>query len=264
MKSELTVPYNLTCGYFDCSSFRQLKVSPQRRCETFEVEYFLEDGKNTFSDGVAYPIRKNFVLICTPGEERYSELPFKTKYLKFSCEGKLAEVLRHAPKYFHVSNSIEANELLDSIASLCTLNRWDSILLHGRLLTYVSLLLSEANRQRHPDAYKSRTVRDAEEYIKEHFAEDIKLSDIASAVNLSPNYFHTLFSEVREISPREYLENYRIKVAQELLLTTELPLSEISSRCGFSTQQYLTSVFKSRTGMTPTAFRHQQQSKYII
>ena len=230
----------------------------------FEIEYFLEDGNNIFLNENSYHVKKNRVHICSPGDIRNSELPFKTKYLKFSCEGKLAEVLRHAPKYFYVSSSLEANELLDDIVSLCTLNRWDSILLHGRILTYISLLLSEANRQSHPDSYKGKTVNDAEEYIKEHFAEDIKLQDIASAVTLSPNYFHTLFSEVREISPREYLENYRIKVAEELLLTTELPLSEISDRCGFSTQQYLTSVFKSRTGMTPTAFRQQHQSKYII
>ncbi len=264
MKNELTLPTNLTCGYFDCSSFRQLKTSPKRTCEVFEIEYFLEDAGRTFSSGEAYHIRKNFVLLCRPGEVRYSELPFKTKYVKFSCEGRLAEAISAAPRYFHVSHSLEANTLLDEIITLYSMQRWDSILLHGKLLTYISLVLGEAERTLTVDSYKGKVVTAAEEYIKEHYSSSIKLSDIAAAVSLSPNYFHTLFREATGRTAREYLEDFRIKVAKELLLTTELALSEIAERCGFSTQQYLTSVFKLRTGVSPSAFRKEHRSNYII
>ena len=82
MENRLLLPTNLLCGYFDCATFGQLSVSPKRICTIFEIEYYLEDAGNTYSDGVAYPIRRNWVRLCVPGEERYSELPFKTKYVK--------------------------------------------------------------------------------------------------------------------------------------------------------------------------------------
>ncbi|MBE6554144.1 MAG: helix-turn-helix transcriptional regulator [Ruminococcaceae bacterium] len=262
MNNELLLPTKISCGYFDCSSFSSLKVSSKRICTIFEIEYFLEDGKNTFSNGIAYPIRRGYVRISVPGEERYSELPFKTKYVKFVAEGQLADILRNAPKYFYVTQGQEALALLDEIITLHTTQRWDRIRLHGKLLCYLSLLLENANRPS-PENYKCEIVRHAEKFIKKHFGAPIKLRDVAKAVGLSPNYFHTVFSEAMGLTPREYLEEYRIKIAKKLLLTTQLTLCEIAEQCGFHTQQYLTTVFKSKLGCSPSQFRNQHQSAYV-
>ena len=263
MKYEISMPTQLTCGYFDCSSFGALKVSPARICTTFEIEYFLDDGKNTFSDGVAYPIRRNYVRICSPGEKRYSELPFKTKYVKFKAEGKLSEILRNTPKYFYVSQYHEANDLLDEIITLHTAQNSDEILLQGKLLCYISLLLENANHAERTDPYKIGITERAKEYIKKHSGESVKLYDIAKAVNLSPNYFHTIFSEICGMTPRTYLEEQRIKKAKRLLLTTQLSLTEIAESCGFHTQQYLTAIFKKKVGGSPSQFRSTHQSAYF-
>lgn len=264
MKNELLLPTGLMCGYFDCSAFGSLKVSPERTCATFEIEFFLEDGRNTFSDGNVYPIRRNFALICTPGEKRHSDLPFKTKYLHFYAEGKLAEILKKAPRYFHVSQSLEANALLDEIITIHTVQGCDDILLSSKFLSYISLLLENAKCSEQVNSAQNETVVRSQEFIKEHYADPIKLSDIARAVNLSPNYFHAVFSEVCGITPREYLEEYRVKIAQSLLLTTQLSIGEIAEQCGFKSQQYLSAVFRTRLGCSPTRFKRQHQDLYLI
>ena len=263
MTTQLSLPTELMCSYFDCSSFGDLKISPKRRCTLFEIEYFLEDGKNTYPNGVAIPIRQNFVLICHPGEERYSELPFKTKYIKFAAEGPLAEILKKAPRYFHVSQSFEANVLLDEIITLSTLPQEDPLLLYGKLLNYISLLLENAKRFDEIAPYQKETVVKAQEFIQKHYGEHLPLHRIAESVNLSPNYFHTVFSRVCGLTPREYLTEYRIKTAKQLLLTTQLPLSEIAERCGFQNQQYLTTVFRTKVGCSPMHFRRQHQNAYF-
>ena len=263
MKNELLLPTNLTCGYFDCSSFIPLSISPKRICTTFEIEYFLEDGKNTYSDGNSYRICRNFALICSPGEERYSELPFKTKYVKFAAEGKLAEILKNAPRYFCVLRNHEATTLLDEIITLHTMEAWDEIQLYGKLLAYISLLLGDANHSGTADSYKSKIVVKAQEYMKAHYGETVRLCNIAGAVSLSPNYFHTIFSEVCGQTPREYLEAYRVSIAKRLLLTTQLSLSEIAEQCGFHNQQYLTTVFRSHVDCSPVQFKRTHQKTYF-
>ena len=262
MEERLILPSKIWCGYFDSSSFAPLKESPKRINELFEIEYYLEDGKYTYSDGQKYPIRRSFVYIGTPGEERCSDLPFKTKYVKFAAEGKLAEILKSARRYFRVYRSFEAETLLDEIITLYTMKEWDEILLQGKILSYISLILAESKRTSTDDSYKANVVIKAKDYMKEHLSEPIKLCDIAKEVSLSPNYFHTVFSEVTGISPRDYLTEHRINTAKKFLLTTELSQSEIAERCGFKTQQYMSMVFKAKTGCTLSHFRQKHRDAY--
>ena len=263
MSNELVLPQAIMCGYYDSLNFSSLKRSQQRTSTMFEIEYFLEDGKYTYAGGVAYPISRNFVLICPPGEERYSDLPFKTKYVKFSVKGRLADVLRTCPRYFHVSASMEALTLLDEIIALHTSENENDLLLYGKLLNYISLLTENANRWASGDLYQNEIIEKAQEFMKDNYREPIKLSDIASAVNLSPNYFHTTFSKNCGKTPRQYLEDYRISMAKKLLLTTRLTLEKIAEQCGFETQQYLATVFKAKTGFSPAQFKRQHQSTYF-
>lgn len=264
MSNQLTLPTRLVCGHFDSNSFGPIKMTPKRTCTTFEIEYFLEEGNNIFLNDSTYRVKKNCVHICSPGDVRNSELPFKTKFVKFYVEGKLANMLKSAPKYFRVYRSYEALALLDEIIMLSTSSESDELLLQGKLLTYISLILEEADSAQKASSYKRRIVMQSQSYIKEHFCEQIKLSDIARDVNLSPNYFHSLFTEVCGMTPHDYLVEHRINIAKNLLITADLSLSDIAERCGFKNQQYLTSVFKSKIGLSPTHFKKEHQSAYFV
>jgi AraC-like DNA-binding protein len=147
---------------------------------------------------------------------------------------------------------------------LSTSSESDELLLQGKLLTYISLILEEADSAQKASSYKRRIVMQSQSYIKEHFCEQIKLSDIARDVNLSPNYFHSLFTEVCGMTPHDYLVEHRINIAKNLLITADLSLSDIAERCGFKNQQYLTSVFKSKIGLSPTHFKKEHQSAYFV
>ena len=263
MANELILPSNIICGYCDSSAFGNLKVTPKRVSTMYEIEYFVEDGKYVFLNGTAYRARKNYVHICLPGDVRNSELPFKTKYLKFHVEGKLAELLSSAPRYFCVYRYFEALALLDEIIMLYASEEYNEVLLQGKILTYISLLLEEANNSQKSNSYKRRIVMQAQSFIKEHYSEQLRLSDVAKQINLSPNYFHTMFTEACGISPHDYLIEYRVSVAKNLLITADLTLSHIAECCGFKTQQYMTSIFKSKLECTPAQFRQQHQNAYL-
>ena len=59
----------------------------------------------------------------------------------------------------------------------------------------------------------------------------------------------------------EYLKKLRIDKAQQLIRTTELTISEISDRVGFSDYNYFRRVFKSETGISAKEYRQQSISK---
>lgn len=98
-------------------------------------------------------------------------------------------------------------------------------------------------------------LRRAREFIEAHLSDDIGLGDIAAAAGLSPFHFARAFKKATGRSPYRYLIERRIAYARMLLMTTDLPLSEIALASGFSSQQQFTSMFGKIVGTTPARFR---------
>jgi AraC family transcriptional regulator len=89
------------------------------------------------------------------------------------------------------------------------------------------------------------------DYIHAHLDGDLSMVQIASSVNTSPTYFASLFKTATGISLHQYVIKQRVERAKLLLETTDLPISNIASQVGFSSQSHLTQHCKSLTGMTP-------------
>jgi AraC family transcriptional regulator len=100
--------------------------------------------------------------------------------------------------------------------------------------------------------YKLRQVFD---YINEHLENNLTLIELASAVNISPSYFASLFKRATGTTPHQYVMQCRIKKAKKLLRETELSLVEICYQVGFQNQSHFTRVFRQYTNTTPKNYR---------
>lgn len=77
----------------------------------------------------------------------------------------------------------------------------------------------------------------------------------AELLFLSPNYLSDLLKKETGKTAQEYLHYYLIEEAKNKLLNTNDPINEIAFNLGFEYPQYFSKLFKSKTGMTPLAFR---------
>lgn len=259
----LSMPDQILCGYFDCSTFAGLSVSPERVRTLYEIEYYLEDGRSTFSDGTEYPIRRAHVLVGLPGQRCNSLLPFKTKYIKCNASGTLAERIAALPPYFPVRSSREVEHLFDGVIASQS-ESCDELTRAAAFFALLSHLSEEANAPRESTDPNTLVVTRAKKYVEEHLAEPVKLSDVAAAVSLSPSYFHTVFVSALNMTPHEYLTDCRVKAAMDLLSLTSLSMPEIAERCGFANQQYLGTVFKAHTGLSPAHYRKLHRRDYLV
>lgn len=73
---------------------------------------------------------------------------------------------------------------------------------------------------------------------------------------LSPNYLSDLLKKETGKTAQEYLHYYLIEEAKNNLLNTNDPINEIAFNLGFEYPQYFSKLFKSKTGMTPIAYRN--------
>lgn len=92
-------------------------------------------------------------------------------------------------------------------------------------------------------------------FIKEHYAEEITLQQIAEAGDVSVREAQRIFQRVVNDRPMNYLAIYRITKAAELIQTTEHMMGEIAALCGFNSQSYFTKCFHRHYGMSPSAYR---------
>ena len=98
----------------------------------------------------------------------------------------------------------------------------------------------------------------AKQYIIDNFNKNITLKDVADEVFLSQNYLSELFKKEIGEGFYDFLSNYRIKKAKEILLTTNLKVYEIAKNVGYNDAITFGRVFKKITGTTPNNFRNNK------
>lgn len=96
-------------------------------------------------------------------------------------------------------------------------------------------------------------------YIQANLSQKVAINDIAQELHLSNSYISHHFKEKTGMNLTDYICTQKIKEAQFLLETTELPLSMIAERLAFSSQQYFQSIFKKYTGMTPLEYQKKMK-----
>ncbi|MCR5160344.1 MAG: AraC family transcriptional regulator, partial [Lachnospiraceae bacterium] len=96
-------------------------------------------------------------------------------------------------------------------------------------------------------------------YIDTHYAEPLTLEWAADYVGFSKYHFHRLFKEYARITFHDHLLKKRIQVAQSLL-GTDLSITEIAFRSGFTNSTSFGRVFRSQTGMSPSDYRKKRET----
>lgn len=257
----LLLPKNIFCGYFDCSCFGSLLQSKPRKCELFEIEFYLENAQKTVVDGTEYHILKNHILIAKPGQIRYSQLPFKTMYLKFPAESDLAELFNKMSTYFCCSHPQKIYDTINEMVKYQERN--DLLLFYSRFLDLVSVIKVDSVIPTNRNGKNYAVVSQAKKFISEHYNEPLKLQDIAESVFLSKTYFQNIFMEVCGKTPHQYLIEKRVENAKYFLRNSDSSMLEIAEKTGFTCQQHFNRMFKKETGITPLAYRKINQNKYL-
>src|SRR6266496_599347 len=93
-------------------------------------------------------------------------------------------------------------------------------------------------------------------YIEENFAKGVSLTELAQHVAFSPYYFLRVFRTKVGMPPYEYLENIRVRRAQQLIQSGK-SLAEVTVEAGFSSQSHMTRHFKRIVGVTPGQYAHE-------
>lgn len=133
---------------------------------------------------------------------------------------------------------------------------------------YSAQILCAMLRDARDDSVKSgekeelkRRIYDTIVFIQRNFSEDITAEQCAQNVSLSFYYFSRSFKAVTGRTFKEYLNLVRIFHANQLLATTDKPITEIATDCGFNSVSHFIVTYKKSQKTTPLAYRKASQNR---
>lgn len=102
-------------------------------------------------------------------------------------------------------------------------------------------------------------IKEAMNYIEQNFQNDISIEDIARVCGINRSYLGKIFKNSVGHSPQEFLMNYRMIKATELLKLTSLSIADVGSAVGYENQLHFSRAFKNIYGVAPREWRNEHK-----
>ena len=124
-----------------------------------------------------------------------------------------------------------------------------------RYNAYAKYRGEDDSAEKEPDKTEQTPIQRAMTYIRRNIDKDLSRAEIADAIYLNPEYLSRLFKKETGASLNDYIVTEKMRAAQSLLSDTNIPVSLIATKVGYSNFSYFSQVFKKYTGMSPVEYR---------
>lgn len=127
----------------------------------------------------------------------------------------------------------------------------------GHLYLFLDYFTRSATsaRARRTDRIRDFYIKEALSFIEQNFQNNISVEDIASFCGLNRSYFGKIFHDTIGKAPQEFLMNYRMAKATELLKLTKLSIADVGNAVGYPNQLHFSRAFKHIYGISPREWR---------
>lgn len=98
-------------------------------------------------------------------------------------------------------------------------------------------------------------IRQAKQYIAEHYNTNLNLEDVSRLVGFNPAYFSSLFKKETGKNFTEYITEIRIGNAKDMIIRSNRDIADIADEVGYTDLKYFSKVFKKVTGVSPSDYR---------
>jgi YesN/AraC family two-component response regulator len=101
----------------------------------------------------------------------------------------------------------------------------------------------------------------AVQYIQNNYSRNITVQDMSKSISLNRSYFCGLFKKNFQLSPKQYLTNFRIAKACELMKLGSLNINEIARSVGYQDPLHFSREFKKNKGRSPKEYMKEDYDK---
>lgn len=178
-----------------------------------------------------------------------------------SPQGERVELVPHLatrdPLLHHIILLLQVASAAGGMSRLATELLANALAVH-LLERYAVFGQPEPGREA-PDGLPPSKLRRTIAHIQAHLEHELSLATLAAVAQMSPAHFARLFKQATGQTPHQYVMRCRIERAQQLLVETDMSLSDIGHQVGCADQSHFTALFRRCVATTPTAYRRAAQ-----
>lgn len=260
--------YLCFCGYANCEPLHSFGPAVRPNY----IIHLVTAGKGRYTIGdTVYDLEAGQGFLIEPEVQTFYQADEKEpwSYLWIGFDGSrtkeyLADIgLGGGQKVFRCSHIAELKVMLINILKRNTYSVENEFLRESFLYSFFAglsggLETEGVSRSEHTENFY---VQKALEFIQNNYHYGVQVSEVADYVGVTRGYLHTLFTKELGQSPRDYLVNFRITRAAQLLTVTELSVEGVAQSCGYSDPLVFSKLFKKRMGKTPSAYRKEDRER---
>lgn len=215
--------------------------------ETMKID-FPDAQKNNPTQCIALAVDKGYI---------YSTLNYLNEYYN-TREQEHSWELQFNQYHFHNDNDV--SDLINKLIRICTSesmvkNIYADLNLKELLIRLVqSQYLQQISRESLENSNSGR-LHFILDYIRKHITDKILIDDLSVKAHMNRSAFFKVFKDQFGITPVEYINRERVKLAKHLLSDSSLSITEISWQSGFNDVNYFVRLFKKTEGITPGTYR---------
>ena len=247
---------NLGAGVFRSETkFGTLECSTERVVATFEIDLYRRDGGIAHLNGEKHTIKKGALLVATPGDKRYSVLPFSCYYLHFETDDEqIISLMNEIGGFYDYCNYEILSQRIKELDILCKEpDNYSSLKETATIIDILYEIYQTKQKQFHSSFPTSLNI--ALSHIENNFAEKMTVKELAGLGNISESLLQKLFVKHLGDTPNSYLIKVRLREAKKLLTETDWDLQLISEKCGFFSTSYFCDCFKRKINISPNKYR---------
>ena len=225
---------------------------------------------NAKGETQTYSIKSGQGFLIFPGQitTYYADLRLPWEYVWIEFDGlrvkealELTELSMNSPVYRSHSKDLR-EQLVNEMMYIVHHAKESPFHLIGHLYLFFDYLMqsSKSTKLVHSSKMSDFYIKEAIHFIEQNFQNHITVEEIASVCGINRSYFGKIFRKSIGRSPQEFLMNYRMVKATELLKLTSLSIAEIGSAVGYENQLHFSRAFKTIYGISPRQWRNQHSS----
>ena len=233
-------------------------IHPKRSIKSFEVILVLEGTVYIAEEKREYILKKNQLLLLEPFKEHYGykTVSEPTAFYWFHFFTDLEIPL----KSYTGADIYEIKQLLKRLLHITNTPTYSTAAADsaGYLIFEELIRLSAEENSSNQDL----AVR-ISEYIRNQIKSGVTVSDIARHFGYNADYIGKYFKKIHGVRLKEYLAIQRIKLAKDLLLTTDMSVKQISGELGYNEENLFIKFFTYHEKISPAAFKAQYCNTHI-
>ena len=165
--------------------------------------------------------------------------------------------------FFKAQNPEQISAIFNEMTETGNLKKSKEIKLMGLLYLFFSEIIENSNHQlKNNTDLKQEYLKNAVNYIDRNYSRpDLKISDIASYLNLNRSYLWQLFNDLLNKSPQQYLIEFRMEKAALLLENYKLKVKSAALSVGYTDPFNFSKIFKKVMGCSPSLYKNGQNNE---